>query len=84
MNIDYTRPYFNMTVAACRAAGAIGGRRSAQNRRLRMASQPPSVPEVDFDHETMAEATARIDALCPWLRGVDIRARPRAARVPDP
>ena len=84
MNIDYTKPYFNMSIAACRTAGAIGGRRSARNRRFRMAGQPPSVPETDPDRETMAEATARIDALCPWLRGVEIRTRPRAVRVSNP
>jgi len=80
MNIDHTTPYFNLSIAACRAAGAIGGRRAARNRRLRKAAEVPAVCEVSQPHEeTMAEARARIDALCPWLRGVEIRTRRQSA-----
>jgi hypothetical protein len=69
---------FNKTVEECRAAGAIGGRHAARNRRLRKAGEVPAVREVSQPHEeTMAEARARIDALCPWLRGVEIRTRRR-------
>jgi hypothetical protein len=78
MYIDFTRPYFNMAIAACRAAGARGGRRSAQNRRLQKISEESVRRElIEPREETAAEAIARIDALCPWLRGVEIRTSPR-------
>jgi len=81
MNIDQTTPYFNMSIDACRLAGAIGGRRSARNRRLRKAGHAPVSAEIrePDSGETMAQATARIDALCPWLRGVEIRTRRQSA-----
>jgi hypothetical protein len=58
MHLDYTRPYFNMSVAACRNAGARGGRRSARNRRLRAQAQAilsVSLPEPKL--ETAHEAS---------------------------
>jgi hypothetical protein len=70
MNLDYSRPYFNMSVAACRRAGGRGGRRSAMSRRLRL-DHAPVLPEPEPHVETAAEAIARIDALCPWLRGAE-------------
>ncbi len=77
MNLDHSRPYFNMSVAACRKAGGRGGRRSAMSRRARLAIQAPVLPENEPHVETAAEAIARIDALCPWLRGVESRATRR-------
>jgi hypothetical protein len=71
MNIDYTAPYFNMTIAACLAAGARGGRRSARSRRLRKAAEIPAATIAEPTSETAAEAISRIDALCPWLSGVE-------------
>jgi hypothetical protein len=70
---------FNKNVNQCRVIGRRGGLRAARNRRRRMLSQPPAPPEVEaeVDRETMAEATARIDALCPWLVGVEIGAAKR-------
>ena len=69
---------FNKTVEECRAAGAIGGRRAARNRRLRKASQVPATPEANQPHqETMREARQRLDESCPWLRGVEVRSRKR-------
>jgi len=73
MNLDHSRPYFNISIAACRRAGGRGGRRSAISRRLRLASQAPVLPETEPYVETAAEAIARIDTLCPWLRGVESR-----------
>jgi len=66
--------YFNISVAACRCAGAIGGSRSGRNRRQRnIASMPAAGETANPQLETAAEAIARIDALCPWLRGVELR-----------
>jgi len=73
MNIDHAALYLNMTLAACRAAGARGGRRSARSRRLRKATAMPVSRITEPEPETAAEAIARIDALCPWLRGVERR-----------
>lgn len=72
MNLDHSRPYFNMTVDRCRTAGGRGGRRSAIARR-RLARQAPVLPETEPHVETAAEAIARLDALCPWLRGAEMR-----------
>lgn len=77
MNLDHSRPYFNMSIAECRRAGGRGGRRSAMSRRFRLASQAPVLPETEPHVETATEAIARIDALCPWLRGVESRATRR-------
>lgn len=72
MNLSYDRPYFNLSVAACRRAGASGGRRSTQNRRLCQKSQArPAISEIPM--ETAAEAIARLDAQFPWLRGAERR-----------
>jgi hypothetical protein len=71
MNIDHAAPYFNMNIAACRAAGARGGRQSAWSRRLRKAAEIPAATISEPPSETAAEAIVRIDALCPWLRGVE-------------
>jgi len=68
------RPYFNMTIGACRRAGAIGGRRSARNRRLLNANRAPVAPETaEPSLETAAEAIALLDAQFPWLRGAERR-----------
>ena len=76
MNLDNI--LFNKSIDQCRSIGRRGGLRSARNRRLRKAGEVPAVREVNPPHEeTMAEARARIDALCPWLREVEIRTRRR-------
>ena len=71
MNLDHDRPYFNMTIAACRRAGAIGGGRSGRSRRLRQA-----IPcrEIELHVETTAEAIALLDRQFPWLRDAERRA----------
>ena len=77
MNLDHAALYFNMNVAACRAAGAIGGRRPAWSRRQRKVAEVRMHAVTEFQPETAAEAIRRIDALCPWLRGVELRTTPR-------
>ncbi len=70
MNIDYTKPYFNMTITVCRAAGARGGRRSGRSRRFRVlahatatvASRP--APESETAHQ----ASMLLDERFPHLR----------------
>lgn len=70
MNIDHTKPYFNMTISACRAAGARGGRRSGRTRRLRASAQPgvtaASRPAVEL--ETAHQASMLLDEQFPHLR----------------
>jgi hypothetical protein len=74
MTLDHDRPYFNQSIAACRRAGGIGGRRSARNRRLRRADWAPATkPTVEALLETAAEAIALLDAQFPWLRGAERR-----------
>ncbi len=78
MNIDFRQPYFNMTLHACRRAGARGGRAAARNRRLRhhtWAAQPAR--EVQVHQETAHEASLLLDAQFPHLRGAFV---PRGAR----
>jgi hypothetical protein len=70
MTLNHDRPLFNLSVAACRRVGSVGGRRSAQNRKLRQTSP---VEEIHVLLETAAEAIAILDALFPWLRGAERR-----------
>ncbi|MCL5746078.1 MAG: hypothetical protein M1541_19475 [Acidobacteria bacterium] len=81
MNIDHNTPYFNMTIAACRAAGARGGRARARNLRLRKAR--PAAPAASARAsalETAAEAVAVLDRQFPWLIGAE---RPHRAERND-
>ena len=72
MNIDHDRPYFNMSIADCRRAGATGGRRSAWNRRLRQMVQPHTSQETAEVHlETAREAIELLDRQFPWLRDAE-------------
>ena len=70
MTIDHTKPYFNLTIAACRIAGAIGGRSAARNRRLRRLAEPCVLaarhpePEVETAHQ----ASMLLDERFPHLR----------------
>jgi len=81
MHLEHTI-LFNQSIEQCRNIGRRGGLRSARNRRLRKAGEVPAVREASPPHEeTMAEATARIDALCPWLVGVEIGAAKRRLRL---
>ena len=55
-----------------RRIGALGGRARARNLRLRKGGQTPLTCELNQPHqETAAEAIRHIDALCPWLVGVE-------------
>ena len=74
MILDHDRPYFNLSIDACRRAGAVGGRRSARNRKLRQADQAHANGEiVEVYLETAAEAIALLDRQFPWLRGAEYR-----------
>ena len=71
---------FNKEPGDMRRVGALGGRARARNLRLRKAGQAPVIGEPSRPHkETAAEAIRRIDALCPWLVGVECRGARRQA-----
>ena len=73
---------FNKKPGDMRRVGALGGRARARNLRLRKACQAPVIREFAQPHEeTVAEAIRRIDALCPWLVGVEGREARRQARA---
>jgi len=72
MNLEFGTPYYNKSIDQCRIIGARGGRVRARNLRLQKATQVvPGTrrPEV----ETARQAIERIDALCPWLKGCELR-----------
>lgn len=62
---------FNKKPGDMRRVGALGGRARARNLRLRKACAAPVREPGRPDKETAAEAIRRIDALCPWLAGVE-------------
>jgi hypothetical protein len=65
---------FNKKPGDMRRIGALGGRARARNLRLRKVWQVPVIRELRRPQsETVAEAIRRIDALCPWLVGVERR-----------
>jgi len=64
-------PYFKLSVQGCRRVGAIGGRRSARNRRLKATCVSDQVAAAEPAEETARQAIERIDALCPWLVGCE-------------
>ncbi len=70
VNLEHAAPYFNMSITACRAAGARGGRISGRTRRARLAAQAqPRQAVVEIHQETAHEANMLLDAQFPWLRG---------------
>ena len=74
MNIDHDRPYFNMSIADCRRAGTIGGRRSARNRKVRQMVQLHTTQESPEVHvETAREAIELLDRQFPWQRDAERR-----------
>jgi len=79
--MDFGSAYlFNKQSEDMRRVGALGGRARARNLRLRKARQVPVIREISRPREeTAGEAIRRIDALCPWLFGVErCEARRRA------
>jgi hypothetical protein len=81
MNLDYVSPYFNLTVAASRAAGARGGRRSGETRRARkLDAAIATTTQSEVGVETAHEASMVLDAQFPWLRDAEHRScrHPRA------
>jgi hypothetical protein len=73
--MDFGSAYlFNQKPEDMRRVGARGGHARARNQRLRKASQVPVTREISRPREeTAGEAIRRIDALCPWLVGVERR-----------
>ena len=71
--MDFGSAYlFNKNPEDMRRVGTLGGRARARNLRLRKANQVPVTRELSRPRkETAAEAIRRIDALCPWLAGVE-------------
>ena len=81
--MDFGSAYlFNKKPEDMRRVGALGGRARVRNLRLRKASEMPVIRELSRPHpETAAEAIRRIDALCPWLAGVEhCKARRRVSQ----
>jgi hypothetical protein len=71
---------FNKKPADMRRIGALGGRARGRNLRFRKVCPVPIARELNRPHEeTAAEAIRRIDALCPWLVGVERCEAPRRA-----
>ena len=65
---------FNKKPDDMRCGGALGGRARARNLRLRKACQVPGRREISRPREeTTAEAIRCMDALFPWLLGVERR-----------
>jgi hypothetical protein len=82
--LDFGSAYlFNKNPEDMRRVGTLGGRARARNLRLRKANQVPVTRELSRPRkETAAEAIRRINALCPWLAGVErCEARRRLARA---
>ena len=83
--MDFGRAYlFNKKPEDMRSVGALGGRACARNLRFRKVRQVPVTWEIGRRYEeTTCEAIGRIDALCPWLVGVERREASGAWNRPD-
>ena len=79
--MDFGSAYlFNKKPEDMRSVGALGGRARARNLRFGKARQVPVTREIGRPREeTACEAIGRIDALCPWLVGVERREGRRRA-----
>jgi len=73
--MDFGSAYlFNKKPEDMRRIGALGGRARVRNLRFREARQLPVTGEIKRPCvETAGEAILRINALCPWLVGVERR-----------
>ena len=71
--MDFGNAYlFNKKPEDMRRVGALGGRARARNLQLRQAHSAPVTQKTSRPREeTAGEAIRRIDALCPWLVGVE-------------
>jgi hypothetical protein len=75
VTFEFGIPYHGKTIAQCRAIGAHGGRERARNLRLRQPGRAPATVKTSPpEPETARLAIERIDRLCPWLRGCELRA----------
>ena len=80
MNLERGSILFNRTIDQCRSIGRSGGRARARNLRARETSHLVAVPVASqAEAETARQAIERIDALCPWLKGCELRATGRPA-----
>lgn len=80
MNFERGSILFNRTLDQCRSIGRRGGRARARNLRTRKTAHVAAVPAArPSEDETVRQAIERIDALCPWLKGCELRATGRPA-----
>ncbi|MGA2120230.1 MAG: hypothetical protein ABSH56_36590 [Bryobacteraceae bacterium] len=81
MNLERGSILFNRTIDQCRSIGRRGGRARAWNLRARKTAHVAAVPAASCQSgiETARQAIERIDALCPWLKGCELRATGRPA-----
>jgi len=80
MNLERGSILFNRTIDQCRSIGRRGGRARARNLRARKTAHVAAVPTASqLEVETARQAIERIDALCPWLKGCELRATGRSA-----
>ena len=80
MNLERGSILFNRTIDQCRSIGRRGGRARARNLRARKTAHVAAVPAArPSEDETARQAIERIDALCPWLKGCELRATGRPA-----
>ena len=70
---SHSNVLFNKTLEDLRRLGARGGKAHGRNQRARRALLPAPLPPRPVPQETAAEASARLDAQFPWLRGAERR-----------
>lgn len=81
MNLEYGKPFHNLTTDECRAIGRRGGLRSARNRRQHRMAEA-SVPRAitpEPKRESAHEASLLLDARLPHLRDAWVRTTRPAA-----
>ena len=77
MNLERGGILFNRTIDQCRSIGRRGGRARVRNLRARNASHVAAIPAArPSEDETARQAIERIDVLCPWLKGCELRHGP--------
>lgn len=74
MNLERGSILFKRTIDQCRSIGRQGGRARARSLRARKQSHVAAVPVArQSENETARQAIERIDVLCPWLKGCELR-----------
>jgi hypothetical protein len=78
MNLERGSILFNRTIDQCRSIGRRGGRTRARHLRARKTAHVAAAPAASqLEVETARQSIERIDALCPWLKGCELRAAGR-------